>query len=226
MEGRCGGPGNGAQEILLGFQAVFLFLGEAYLEPPESGWLDSLPLGEIVNGWPTADHPDTRQGLHLLEAYLRCPATFPVLRLQRDYARLFIGPGSMLAPPYESVYRSESGILFEKCTLDVRSFYLEFDLETDGTNVRPDDHVGLELQFMSYLCEMGLSRLEDHDQRGCQETFSSLKRFFSVHIGLWAPSFCGRVVEYAETDFYRAIAFLTLGTLKSLQDLFVSSDFK
>ena len=43
--------------------------------------------------------------------------------LQHEYMRLFIGPEKLIAPPWESVYRSKSGLLFQENTLTVRDIY-------------------------------------------------------------------------------------------------------
>lgn len=59
--------------------------------------------------------------------------------LGADYHRLFVGPGTMLAPPWESVHPSDEGLTFQDETLQVRQAYAEFGLTAPAVNREPDD---------------------------------------------------------------------------------------
>ena len=45
-----------------------------------------------------------------------------------EYTRLFIGPMSLVAPPWESVYGQKDAMLFQESTLEVRNTYRQYGL--------------------------------------------------------------------------------------------------
>lgn len=57
----------------------------------------------------------------------------------------------MPAPPYESCYRSPERVLPQASALEVREQYRNAGLAVKRLNREPDDHIGLELEFMYYL---------------------------------------------------------------------------
>ena len=66
-----------------------------------------------------------------------------------EYTRLFIGPYSLPAPPWESVYVGEEGMLFQESTLQVRGYYRRFGLLPEEYPRVADDSLALELGFMA-----------------------------------------------------------------------------
>ena len=72
---------------------------------------------------------------------------------KREYMVMFIGPASLKAPPWESVYRSAEPLLFQKSTLEVRRAYQQEDYIPDGYPHVADDHIAYELDFMAKLAE-------------------------------------------------------------------------
>lgn len=132
--------------------------------------------------------------------------------LWADYNRLFVGPGKLLAPPWESVYRSKERLVFGESTLQVRSFYQRYGVEVKNRNKEPDDHVGLEMEFMAYLCQEALEKI-----RAGADAFPYIQasqQFLEEHLGQWVPEFCGDVEEGAKTGFFRGVAKFTRGWLE------------
>ena len=65
-----------------------------------------------------------------------------------DYMALFVGPGTPLAPPWESVCRhKDEALVFQKETLEVRAAYRELGLQVEKLHHEPDDHIAYELEF-------------------------------------------------------------------------------
>jgi len=139
-----------------------------------------------------------------------------IVSLKLDYTRLFIGLEKTLAPPYESVYLGKDHILFEKQTLEVRQFYQRFNLEIGRLHKEPDDHIGYELSFVSALCRVCSDALKQSDPSCLQEARNTLEQFLSCHLLKWVELFLSKVIENAETQYFRGIVYLTRGAIKSL----------
>jgi len=141
--------------------------------------------------------------------------------LREDYSKLFVGPGHLKAPPWESVYRSQERLLFGEQTLAVREFYRSYGLEAKQKNAEPDDHISLELEFMSYLCRAGSAEEELSEKyRAGQEVF------LREHLLTWAPDFCSDVIQNAECRFFRGVAEITTRWLAMDAELLASASQK
>jgi len=71
--------------------------------------------------------------------------------LQVEYARLFVGPFHVEAPPYGSVYLETNGRLMGESTIAVKKFYQKYGLELDQDFSELPDHISAELEFVYYL---------------------------------------------------------------------------
>lgn len=71
------------------------------------------------------------------------------------FNRLFVGPNRLPAPPYESSYLNQFGIVMQDETIAVRRSYLAQGLKVKKQNVEPDDHMATELQFVLEMIERG-----------------------------------------------------------------------
>jgi DMSO reductase family type II enzyme chaperone len=132
--------------------------------------------------------------------------------LEMEYNRLFVGPGSPEAAPYESVYRDPQGLVMGPATRDVARQYKEAGLAPAAYHHDLPDHVTMELNFMAYLA------LKKSKAQG-EETLIWLEKertFLQEHLDAWLPLFCQRVVATSRHPFYTALARLT--------DTFVSLD--
>jgi TorA maturation chaperone TorD len=134
--------------------------------------------------------------------------------VQADYTRLFIGPGQVLTPPWESVYFSEERLTFQKETLDVRNWYKRFGLQAAKIYNEPDDHIGLELEFIAHLARLGLDALEKNDAAAFDKSLDAQRGFLVEHLLRWAPDWCEQVQSRANTGFYRGISLVTRGSLE------------
>src|SRR5690606_33022658 len=127
---------------------------------------------------------------------------------------LFVGTGPhVLAPPWESVYVSTEPLLFQKETLEVRNWYARFGVEARNKAHEPDDHAGLELEFLAHLAGLGLKALDEGNEAGLQDAMDAQRAFLQEHPLRWMPAWCTHVEEQAATDFYRGCALITRGLL-------------
>ena len=126
-----------------------------------------------------------------------------------DYAKLFVGPFSLLAPPYGSVYLEGGGVVMGNSTADVQKWYRATGLDVDAQFKDAPDHVAAELEFMHFLI---FKEMEATDQGGADDVIQYLKTqrsFLEYHLGAWISDFADKVVNNAQTTFYRNIARAT-----------------
>lgn len=135
-----------------------------------------------------------------------------VEELAVEYSRLFIGPIKPLAVPYGSFYISESHQLMTEETIEVRRRYLDAGMALKELYRVPDDHVGIELEFLYYLANETISLR----QKGLEAEAVSLDAmktdFLTDHMAKWVPVFTGQIVSSTNEDFYKGVASL-LGSL-------------
>lgn len=185
---------------------------------PDRLWLQSLIDEDIFSESPLGDtRPDVQRGLALLRNWAQSERSgissesFDDLRA--DYTQLLVGTGHVLAPPWESVYFSEERLVYQEQTLQVRAWYRRFGLEAENRYQEPDDHIGLELAFVSHLAQQALAALEQQEQSAFEAMIAAQREFLSKHLLRWAPQWCNLVESQANTDFFRGIALLTKGIL-------------
>ncbi|MEC4271808.1 molecular chaperone TorD family protein [Adlercreutzia sp. R25] len=99
------------------------------------------------------------------------------------YMRLFVGPGKLAAPPWESVYRSRSKALFQTETLDVRNAYRVAGYLPEGYPHVADDHLALELGFLAALARQMVDRRASGEPY--DDATASSRTFIDEHLGRW-----------------------------------------
>ena len=153
-------------------------------------------VGRMLQVQPTAE---------VLEA---CLALFPecgpvdVQAVEQDYLRLFVGLGTPLAPPWESAWANDARLLFQRETLDVRYWYRSAGLQLVRLHHDPDDHIGLELEFVGLLLE-----------RGDAQTAAAFTR---EHPLAWVDRWVDAVKANPCCGFYAAVAAAALALFQEV----------
>ncbi len=212
------------QETLTGEMFLMSLLGQiAYKYPDnqERGWFQSLIDEDVFAEAPfSTEREDVKAGLEVLQKWVENGLSDDVFeQMQVDYTRLFIGSTAVIAPPWGSVYLSDSRLMFQEKTLEVRGWYRRFGLQSDKLYREPDDHIGLELAFIAHLAKLGIQALGEEDPEQFAALLDAQRKFLSEHMLRWAPGFCEKVVAEARTDFYKGMAFLIRGALFDLAEL-------
>jgi TorA maturation chaperone TorD len=117
---------------------------------------------------------------------------------------------------WESVYLTESHLVFQEQTLQVREWYRRFGLQMERLHREPDDHIGLELSFIAHLASRAVQAIDEVDEASLDSLLQAQREFLSEHLLRWGPAWAKLVKKHAQTDFYRALAHLTHGTLLAL----------
>ena len=132
-----------------------------------------------------------------------------IVDLSVDFSKLFIGPYSLLAPPYGSIYLESERRIMGASTLDVVQFYKKAGLEVAEDHKDAPDHVSTELEFMAFLINEELRAMA----KGKEDRFLNLldvqKTFLHSHLKLWINPFAQEVKRGAQTDFYANLADAT-----------------
>lgn len=125
------------------------------------------------------------------------------LRADREYHRLFLGPGRPVAPPFESVYRDRT-ILGPSAQSFLRELR-EAGVEPPEDFRLPADHVALELEYLAHLA-LGA---EEARGAGRWEEAGALsdraRRFVDDRLAGWLPAFLGRLETGAPRSPYTAV---------------------
>lgn len=126
-----------------------------------------------------------------------------------DFARLFVGPFGVLAPPYGSVYLDGENRVMGSSTIHVLDLYREMNLGISEEFHEAADHVAAELEFMHFLSFKEGEAADRGDMEGARLFARKQKEFLGRHLGAWVCEFTDRIKAHAETDFYRSLAECT-----------------
>ena len=110
-----------------------------------------------------------------------------------EYTRLFIGPMSLVAPPWESVYGQKDAMLFQESTLEVRNTYRQYGLIPEGYPHVADDSLALELHFMALLAQRGLDAFYAGKNDELTADLTGSSDFLKKHLLVWVPKFLERM---------------------------------
>lgn len=141
-----------------------------------------------------------------------------------EYNRLFIGPGKLLAPPYESAYRNGQGLVMQEETLAVRRFYLQEGIEVSNKNAIPDDHLGLEFEFICYLLAREEESLQAGDSSTANRYAALYQKFCQQHILAWVYRHCDDILTQAKTELCRNNAVVLIQFLQREEANFSSKE--
>ena len=160
-----------------------------------------------------------KHGLKLIVGYLESTANRKtrdvLLELAAEYADLFLGVKGTPPHPSESVYLNEFHPMYQRQRDEVLAIYRDEGVDKVKEFHEPEDHAALELQFMGYLCERTAEVSGKKDWKEARRLLELQRKFLDQHILKWMPKLAKDVVENAETDFYRGMAYLTDGYLEA-----------
>ncbi len=183
---------------------IYDFLRRLFLAGPDRELLSALNAGQpaAAGACPAWE----QEFICCLQALLPEPDGWPGEILKPEFTRLFIGPRHVPAPPYESVYRSPARALMQEITLAVRQKYRTAGLLVRNFNREPDDHIGLELEFMYFLNRQAAAALGRQQTAGLLAAIDWQQQFLAEHLSQWVPAFCQDTAAHTGQDFFRKLA--------------------
>jgi TorA maturation chaperone TorD len=126
--------------------------------------------------------------------------------LKVEYARLFVGPYELKAPPYGSVYLDGERRVMGNSTMEVIRLYEEAGLAVDKDFKELPDHIAVELEFMYYLIYREAEALEKSETKKALALRETRNHFFNRFLSPWVPALCEKIKESTDHPFYIALA--------------------
>ena len=131
-----------------------------------------------------------------------------VTEVSVEYTRLFIGPPSPAAPPWETYYpeheEREVNCGFGEATFDMRRRLREVGLSVQNENHQYEDHMGIELLYLSVLCKRAASG---------ESTSEDVCAFIEEHPLAWIGRFKDKVAAAAPGGYYQLLLELAQATM-------------
>ena len=179
--------------------------------PPDADLVSALHTGRLVDEVEAATvwlgQDQARLMPHLKS--LTDNASAAASELEAHYARLF-GKSVDRVPARESAYRwRDASDLLSTCDAvaqRLRQEYAQFNAAS--VNGR-DDHVAIELEFLSFLCDREAAAWAADAPDEARQLRRRQRTFLDDHLGRWLAEFCRRVRDAAPGTFYAALAVLT-----------------
>lgn len=182
---------------------TFKLLAECYYAPEGDLHTITDDLSRcLISVCPGAARPMKR----MREAIAREPDPTP---RKVDYARLFVGPFGVLAPPYGSVYLEGERRVMGGSTMNVRDTYLDEGLDLSENCREAPDHIAVELEFMHFLACKEAEAAAREDREGALQYAQKQNAFLEGHLEVWVPEFTDLIKSRAQTEFYKGLAECT-----------------
>ncbi|MBN1388468.1 MAG: molecular chaperone TorD family protein [Bacteroidales bacterium] len=195
------------------YTMMLSFAGSFILFEPQTGCISDLIEMDLLKQLPVdSDNPNfIKAASYLRKIDPEHPLDYD--KIINDHLELFGGKGKALAPPYSSVYMSPDHIINDTVSIRVRKLYHAYGWKSQMEGKVPDDHLGIELQFINLL----LSKYPELEDNVCRnEIRKDLIKFIDAYINPWINEWNRYVQENAESDFYKGIAYLTLSGIEDI----------
>ena len=126
--------------------------------------------------------------------------------LKAEYARLFLGPKQLIAPPYESVYRSCNRLMYGEETDHVRMFYENAGMMMQKKAKLPEDFIGTELEFMYLMSHRMYQAIEQGQEEQAIKIAIYQYEFLIQHMNEWIGKFSKDIMEGTSMEFFKVSA--------------------
>lgn len=204
------------RNILRGYNLLLYFSGSMLMnEPTDDCVTDFWTNGTLKNLPVSSSNPRFIKAASLLRESCHDDAVCSNI-LAEDFSRLFSATGLLLAPAHSSQYLGQSkynGKSYEK----ISEFYDSYGWNSNLRQGNNDDHLGIELLFLTRLIDKYL--LLDDDPC-CVEMKKEIRRFIENHLLSWIPAWDSDMQEHANTICYKGISTLIHACVEDLYGLF------
>ncbi len=190
---------------------VYRFLANLFHLPNENLKQNWVRLSNTINTF----FEETAQ--HVLVMQKDLDGIDDLAGLKIDYARLFVGPYTLSAPPYGSVYLEGKRLVMGNSTVDAQKRYRNAGLDIAKDFKEAPDHITVELEFMHFLIFKEIEAAGHSNMEAFGHYLREQQAFLEVHLGVWQSEFTEKVIANSATEFYKALAKTTNIFLK--QDL-------
>ncbi len=74
-----------------------------------------------------------------------------------------------------------------------------------------EDHIALELEYMQICTQRAIAALDADNLVEASSQMMCQYNMIVDHLATWIPYLTGDMLKFAQTDFYRGLAYLTRG---------------
>jgi putative dimethyl sulfoxide reductase chaperone len=197
--------------ILKGYNLLLYFAGSMIMyEPNEECIVDFWQQGILTKLPISSSNPNFAKAASQLRD--SCADKSMCLKnMKEDFNRLFNNNGSALAPAYESLYNHEL-----EQGQNVSQFYDSYGWVSKYKGKIKDDHLGIELLFLTLLVEKYFVL---DDQVCVVEMRGEIRRFIDQHIFPWIRFWNHKMQEQSVTLCYKGIATLIFACVEDIYSL-------
>jgi TorA maturation chaperone TorD len=208
---------NQENNILKSYNLLLYFAGSMIMyEPQEECITDFWIQGNLKNLPVSSSNPNFIKAASQLRNSCTDLNTCSKM-LREDFSRLFGAKELPLAPANESLYRDKNNLISNRTYSDVSEFYRSYGWKSHFKNKIKDDHLGVELLFLTILVEKYLV-LDDHACR--VEMRGEIKRYIDTHLLSWISYWNEKIQKQAKTLCYKGIGSLILSCVEDICSFF------
>ena len=201
-------------EIANGRANVYRFLARFFVQAPDEEFVGKV-LHEETLGWISVLFSD--EAVSQLHEFQEIFGEMEFQKLAVEYWALFDVPGKRYIAPYESVYLRDSmdasgkptGLVYGPSTYGVIQAYQQAGVEISPEFLDLPDHIGMELEFLRFLCEQEAKRWQESESEEALKYLNWQSEFLKAHLALWVDALCDKMASLATFGFYRAAAMMT-----------------
>lgn len=131
-----------------------------------------------------------------------------------EYNRLFLVKPKV--PPYETTYLKSPGQSEGVVAANVSGVYGRAGLIVSPEMNELPDHIAVQLEFMSFLCEKELLALQAEDHNEITTAQQEQRDFMNEHLARWFPKFAKKALEEADHELpYRQVVETAFAFLRN-----------
>lgn len=207
---------NRNHNMLKGYNMLLYFSGSMVMhEPSEECIVDFWERGILKNLPVFSTNPNFILAASQLRDSFADKKAF-ARNLHEDYLRLFTRPIPALAPANESLYLREVTDTSGYQSSSVTEFYSSYGWISKFKGKIDDDHIGIELLFLTLLIDKFLTI----DDEACSsEMKKEIRRFINYHVLSWVPQWNKKIQAHANTLSFKGIGNLILACAEDIFSL-------
>ena len=203
---------NDARERMEAVHFVGSTLAPFFLNDPSTGAIDAglaamaaLDADAAAVEWPFVETAAAKRCLELMADGAKQRESDSGEALKWEYRRLFVGPQSLPAPPWGSVYTDRDCVVFGESTLALRSWMRAHGVKRLSDEKTPEDHIGLVLAMAGWLAEAKPELVGE---------------FLQLHVLPWSGHLLEQLEDAAQHPFYQGLAAIARMSLEGMKDVF------
>ena len=204
---------------------MYSFLAAVYLRPPTADLIRYLLAEDFLEELSSLFGEEVVADLKKFAAGTHPGNDFAAV--DQEYMNLFAVPTGRYVTPFEDVYQGQTvegvlkrGPLLGERAIAARRIYRAAGADMDRTCKELPTHIGVELSYMSFLCEREAAAICDEEGQvlpaDVKRTAANSVRyrefqikFLNEHLNAWFPQLSRSIQANAKSNFYRVLARIT-----------------